>query len=501
MEPLILPADDNNRELLRNVHPPGWQNPLPRSRYHLVVLGGGTAGLVSAAIAAGLGARVALVERNLMGGDCLNTGCVPSKALLRAARAWHDARTAHAKFGGPSAGNDGDFAAVMERMRRIRAAMSSVDSADRFSSLGVDVFLGHGRFTGPERLEVAGDTLRFRRAIIATGGAPVAPPIDGLAEAGFHTSETIFSLTEMPARLLIVGAGPIGCELAQAFARFGSRVTLLDAASRILPRADPEAAAVVQRSLTSDGVRILADADIRAVDRQNGAVTVDVAGIPRPIAGDEVLVAVGRAPRVEGLGLDEALVRHTRDGIETDERLRTTNERIFAIGDVASDQQFTHLADAHARMAVPNALFFGRSKKSNLIVPNVTYTDPEIAQVGLSPDELTRRADEIETITIPLSDVDRATIDGNEDGFLRVHVRSGGDDILGASIVGPNAGELISHITTAMTRKLGLLALGKTIFPYPTESEAIRKAADALRRKKLTPKAKAGFGVYFRMWR
>ncbi len=254
----VEPLDEHNRKLLKNVHPPSWINPEPAPRYHLVVIGGGTAGLVSAAGAAGLGARAALIERHLMGGDCLNVGCVPSKGVIRASRAWKDAREARERFGGPAvdAGSPGDFGLAMERMRRLRAEISENDSAQRFQGLGVDVFLGDGRFTGPDTAEVGGKTLRFRRAVIATGGRAGVPPVPGLAESGYLTNETIFNLTELPARLVIIGGGPIGCELAQSFARFGSRVTVLDIAPQILPREDADAAALVRQALEDDGVSL-----------------------------------------------------------------------------------------------------------------------------------------------------------------------------------------------------------------------------------------------------
>ena len=239
---LLRPFDDHNRSLLDNVHPPTWVNPTPADRYHLVVIGAGTAGLVSAAGAAGLGARVALIERRLMGGDCLNYGCVPSKGIIRAARAWHDAREASRRFGGPTVNEDADFATVMERMRRLRAGISRLDSAQRFRDLGVDVFLGEGRFVAGDAIEVAGQRLRFRRAIVATGARPVAPPIPGCDEGCYLTNETLFTLTRLPRRFGVIGAGPIGCEISQTFARFGSQVTLFDMAPHVLVREDADAA-------------------------------------------------------------------------------------------------------------------------------------------------------------------------------------------------------------------------------------------------------------------
>lgn len=495
------PVGEHDRRLLETVHPGAWSNPRPASSYHLVVLGAGTAGLVTAAIAAGLGARVALVERALMGGDCLNVGCVPSKAVIRASRAWRDAADAAARFGGPASAGGGDFAAAMERMRRIRADISPVDGARRFrDELGVDVFIGEGRFVAGDALEVGGARLRFRRAVIATGGRPAPPEIDGLAEAGYLTNESVFSLTERPEHLVVIGGGPIGCELAQAFARFGSRVTVLEDGAQILPHDDPDAASVVADALRRDGVEIVLGARTTRVEREGGAVTVrwTRGGAEESARGSHLLVAAGRAPNVEGLGLEAAAVEYGRHGVVVDEHMRTANPRIFAIGDVASKYRFTHAADAQARMVVRNALFFGRGKAEDLVIPWCTYTSPEVAHVGITAREAKERGGEVETITIPMHDVDRARLDGAEEGFLRVHLRAGSDRILGATLVAEHAGDIISQLTQAMTAGIGLGKVGETIFPYPTQAEVIRKAADAWRRTKLTPTAKSAFRLFFR---
>lgn len=500
----LRPMDEHNRRLLENVHPPAWRNPEPPGRYQLVVVGAGTGGLVTAAIAASLGARVALVERHLMGGDCLNVGCVPSKALIRAARAWTEAREAAERFGGPAVAGEGDFGAVMERMRRLRAGISPVDGAARFrDELGVDVYLGDARFTGPETIEVDGTTLEFRRAVIATGGRAAVPPVDGLAEAGYLTNETVFNLTSLPTRMVVIGAGPIGCELAQAFARFGSRVTLVDRGERILGREDADAAAIVQRRLERDGVRFVGGATVRRVERRGDerVVVWEVSGREESAPADEVLVAAGRRPNVEGLGLDAAEVEVGDGGVRTDERLRTTSDRIYAVGDVRGELQFTHAADAEARMVVQNALFFGRKSVDDLVMPWATYTSPELARVGMNEADA-RAADRVvEAITIPLRDVDRAILDGEEEGFIRIYVDEGSDTIAGATIVAEHAGDLVSQVTQAMTAGRGLSSLGELIYPYPTQAAAIGKAADAFRRRKLTPTAKGAFGVFFRLFR
>jgi pyruvate/2-oxoglutarate dehydrogenase complex dihydrolipoamide dehydrogenase (E3) component len=490
------PVGEHDRRLLDAVHPDAWSNPAPKSSYHLVVLGAGTAGLVTAAIGAALGARVALVERALMGGDCLNVGCVPSKAILRAARGWHEAAGAARRFGGPEVAGPGDFGVAMERMRRIRADIGPVDSARRFrEELGVDVFLGDGRFVAADALEVGGARLRFRRAVVATGGRAAVPDIDGLAAAGYLTNETIFSLTERPGHLVVLGGGPIGCELAQAFARFGSRVTLLESSSRLLSHDDPEAAAVVAGALERDGVKLVFGASVERVERAGGEVALRWPG--GATAGTHLLVATGRAPNVEGAGLEAAGVRFGDKGVTVDEHMRTSNPRIYAIGDVASKYRFTHAADAQARMVVRNALFFGRGKASDLVIPWCTYTSPEVAHVGITADEATARGDEVQTITIPMHDVDRARLDGEDEGFLRVHLKAGTDRILGATLVASHAGDLVSQITQAMVAGTGLGKVGQTIFPYPTQAEAIRKAADAWSRTRLTPAAKKAFHLFF----
>lgn len=518
-----FPVDAADARLQALVAPPDWANPTPpRGRYHLVVIGAGTGGLVTAAIAAALGARVALVERHRMGGDCLNVGCVPSKAVIRAARAWAAARQA-ARFGGPQVPNDadGDFTAVMTRLRALRAALAPVDSAARFRELGVDVYLGTARFTGPDTLVVEGATgdppatLRFRRAVIATGGRAAVPPVPGLAESGFFTNETIFDLTARPDHLVVLGAGPIGCELAQAFARLGSRVTVLDRNPRPLPFDDPDAATLVRTALERDGVRFVLGTAATRVERRDGAVTVwyrpapgagdsAAGGYEAHVTGDALLVAAGRAPSVAGLGLDAANVRHdARAGVAVDDRLRTSNPRVYAVGDVASRYKFTHAADALARLVVPNALFGARGKASALVVPWATYTSPEVAHVGLTAADAAKQAD-VQTVTVPLHDVDRARLDdadGAPEGFVRVYVKRGSDTILGATLVGEHAGDLVSQVTQAMTNGLGLAALGKTIYPYPTVAEALRKAADAHRREKLTPAAKRALGLVLRVLR
>jgi pyruvate/2-oxoglutarate dehydrogenase complex dihydrolipoamide dehydrogenase (E3) component len=501
--PQVLPDDAYNRELVSRVHPPDWANPEPAARYNLVVIGAGTAGLVSAAGAAGLGAKVALIERDFLGGDCLNVGCVPSKALIRAARAFADVRDA-ADYGVqvPS-GSRVDFATVMERMRRLRASISPNDSAQRFRNLGVDVFFGQARFAGPDSIEVGGRTLRFTRAIIATGARAARPDISGLAQAGYLTNETVFSLTELPRRLAVIGAGPIGCELAQAFARFGSEVSLIGNRPSIMPREDADSAARVEREMRRDGITLLMNANVKRAEKHGAetALHLEQDGRPHEVRADAVLVGVGRAPNVDGLNLEAAGVEYdAKQGVKVDDKLRTTNRRIFAAGDICSHYQFTHVADATARIAVQNALFFPTAKSSALVIPWCTYTDPEVAHVGLSEEEARKQGVEVRTFVEELAHVDRAVLDGEADGFVKVHVRSGTDKVVGATIVARHAGEMISTLTLAMTAGLGLGALAKTIFPYPTQAEAIKRVADAYNRTRLTPLVKRLFEKWL-AWR
>jgi pyruvate/2-oxoglutarate dehydrogenase complex dihydrolipoamide dehydrogenase (E3) component len=502
-QPLVLPENQSNRELVANVHPPDWVNPEPAGRYNLVVVGAGTAGLVSAAGAAGLGAKVALVERHLMGGDCLNVGCVPSKGLIRAARAIHDSRNAGG-FGIEGGGQAIDFGQAMERMQRIRAEISLHDSARRFrDELGIDVFLGEGRFTGPDSLSVDGRTLRFSRAAICTGARAAAPPEAGIEEAGYLTNETVFSLTGLPPRLAVIGAGPIGCELAQAFARLGSKVTILQRSGRILPREDDDAAAILLQRFAEEGIEICFRAAIKKVSRQGDekVITFEQEGKTLDLPVDAILVGIGRAPNVEGLGLEAAGVAYDKKGVQVDERLRTTNPRIFAAGDICSPYKFTHMADAQARILIANALFHGRQKISDLVVPWCTYTDPEVAHVGMYEKEAREKGHEVKTLTVPLAEVDRALLDGETEGFARVHLKKGSARILGATIVAKHAGEMVSELTLAMTAGTGLAAIAKTIHPYPTQAEVIKKLADAYNRTRLTPLVRKLFNAWLKWQR
>ncbi len=502
---LVLPDDEHNRVLVNNVHPPAWVNPEPTGRYNLVVIGAGTAGLVTAAIASALGAKVALIERHLMGGDCLNVGCVPSKGVISASRVWSQVRHG-SEFGiGRTEDVTYDFGTAMARMRRLRARISHTDSVHRYTKLGVDVFIGDGRFTGPDTVEVAGKTLRFAKAAICTGARAAAPPTPGLQEAGYLTNETVFTLTSLPPRLAVIGAGPIGCELAQSFARFGSQVYLVEALHGILPKEDRDAADIVRESLQRDGVQLLCCGKDLTIGKTDGGkrLTVDSHGQRYDIAVDEILVGVGRAPNVEGLGLEAAGVAFdTKSGVKVNDRLQTTVPHIFAAGDVCFPFQFTHAADAMAQIVIQNALFphplgFGYATTSSLIIPWATYTEPEIAHLGLYEAEAQSRGIEVDTFTYPLDEVDRAILDGEDRGFARVHVKKGTDKLVGATIVAAHAGDLISELTVAMKAGLGLGAIAGTIHPYPTQAEVIKRVANAWRKTTFTDRKKRILSRWF----
>lgn len=490
----LLPNDHHNQQLEANVRPADWRNPTPQGRYNLVVIGAGTAGLVTAAGAAGLGAKVALIERALFGGDCLNFGCVPSKAILRAARAAADVRDA-GQFGiEVPAEVRVNFSAVMERMRRLRANISPHDSARRFNELGVDVFFGEARFTGPNRIEVGGQTLQFAKGVIATGARATEPQFPGIQAAGYRNNETIFSLTELPRRTAVIGTGPTGCEMAQAFSRFGSHVVLIEpVAHGILPNEDPDAAEVVKQSLMRDGIKLLCCSKNLHVEKSSDGkrVSFESHGEQHQIVVDEILVSVGRSPNVEKMGLETAGVQYDKLGVTVNDRLQTTNPKVYAAGDVCSRFKFTHAADAMARIVIQNSLFFWPAKVSALTIPWCTYTDPEIAHVGLYEKQAAEQGIAIQTFMQPLKDVDRAILDGETEGFVKVHVRHGTDRILGATIVARHAGEMLSEVTLAIAKRLGLKTLSKTIHPYPTQAEAIRKAGDAYNKGRLTPLVKS----------
>ncbi len=459
------------------------------SSYGLVVVGAGPAGLVAARGAAALGVKVALVERNLLGGDCLNTGCVPSKTLIRTSRLYAGMRAAP-HFGAPSPADIRvDFAEAMQRVRDVRARISGGDSMQRLVEAGVHVFFGEGSFTSRDTLAVGGATLKFNRAIIATGARPDLPSIPGLAEAGFLTNENVFALTELPRRLLVIGGGPLGCELAQAFSRFGSRTTIVQDWPLFLPREERDAAQILSNVFAREGIEVRLNTRVEGVRVESGEKRVDLVSddFRSTVSVDAILTGTGRLPNLAGLDLEAAGVESDPvAGVKVDDFLRTTNRRIYAAGDVCSEYKFTHVADETARIAVRNALFLGRKRASSLIIPWCTFTDPEIAHVGLYVRQARERGIPVRTFTIPMNDVDRAIADGEDVGFVKIHLLDGTDRILGATLVARHAGEMINEITLAMVARVGLSKLACAIHPYPTQAGAIRMAADAYERTRLT---------------
>lgn len=484
----LYPQDEHNQKLASNVHPEDWKNPTPDGKYNLVVIGAGTAGLVASSIAAGMGGKVALIERELMGGDCLNVGCVPSKGIIAAAHAAAAVKEAD-KFGvNVPHGVTVDFGKAMERMRKLRADISPHDSVERFSNMGMDVFLGQAKFTSGTTVEVGGQELEFSKAVICTGARASAPPIPGLENVEYLTNETFFSLTELPKRLGVIGAGPIGCEMAQSFARFGSEVTVFETQSGVLPKEDRDAGKVIREAMEKDGVTFMLPTEGMQLHRTEGAgvrIEVKIKGEEKSVEVDRLLVAVGRAPNVEGLGLEEAGVEFDKKGVKVDGKLRTSNKRIFAAGDICSPFQFTHAADFMARNVIRNALFFGRAKTSSLVIPWCTYTAPEVAHVGTPASQI--KEDEVDTFKLEMDKVDRALLEGDTEGYVKIHVKKGSDKIVAASVVAKNAGDIISQISQAMTHGIGLGGIGSVISPYPTQGEAVRKVGDLYGRTKLTP--------------
>jgi pyruvate/2-oxoglutarate dehydrogenase complex dihydrolipoamide dehydrogenase (E3) component len=501
IEQILTPGDPHDQQVIANCHPPDHSNPVPAGKYNLVAIGAGAAGLVSAGGAGSLGAKSALIERALTGGDCLTTGCVPSKALIRAARAVYDLRIANefaVRFiSEPQIDFAAAFAAAMERMRRLRARISLTDAVERFrAKYRVDVYLGAAKFVSTNAIEVDDKRLIFDRAVIATGSRPAQPPIPGLQEAGFYTNETIFKLTALPAHMVVIGGGATGCELGQAFLRFGCAITIINDAGKILPREDQEASAIVHRQFEREGMTIINRAEILRVETRGNdrAVIFSRGGLKSEIICQAILVAAGRVPNIEDMNLQAAGVNFSRDGVIVDDHLRTSNRRIYAAGDICSRRKFTHAADAMARTVLRNALFYGRSEVA--VMPWVTFTDPEVAHTGYGEADAREAGFDVTTITEYFQDLDRAILDGEDNGFARVHYERRTGKILGGTIVGRHAGEMISELTLAITSGLKLGALAKTIHPYPTQADALRKIGDAYSRAQLQPWLKL-FKIWF----
>jgi pyruvate/2-oxoglutarate dehydrogenase complex dihydrolipoamide dehydrogenase (E3) component len=488
------PQDDYERERLAHVHPQSWNNPTPAARYQLLVIGAGSAGVAAAEAAAALGVRVALVERHLIGGTCLNTGCVPSKTLIRTARAYAEMRDA-ARYGARMPDDiEVDFAAAMERVRRIRGHLSGGDSVRRLAAEGVDLFFGNAQFSGADSLTVNGVPLYFDKAIVATGARPQVPPTPGLREAGYLTNANVFNLTELPRRLLVIGGGPLGCELAQAFCRLGARTTIVQDLPLFLPREERDAAQILSDAFARDGIEVRLNTQVVNVRVENGEKLVDLVSddYRNTIAVDAILAGVGRVPNVEGLQLEAAGIAYAPGaGIRVNDFLCSSNPRVYAAGDVCLEHQYTDTAVASAHAALQNALFGGRERLSKLVIPWCTYTDPEIAHVGLYVREANQQGIPVRTFTVPMHEIDRAVTDGEQTGFVKIHVRERSDHILGATIVTRHAGDMINEITLAMVAGVGLRTLARVIHAYPTQAAAIRRAADAYNRTRLTPRVRA----------
>lgn len=486
--PLEYPsASASDRELCAQVRPPDWHNPQPRPCYDWLVIGGGPAGLTAARSAAALGARVALVESHLLGGVSLNYGSVSSQALIRTSRLYAEMRDAGYYGARAPARVEVDFPLAMERMRGIRARVARLSSATSIAALGVDLFFGTARFVGDDAIDLDGIRLQFKKALIATGSRSLLPTLSGLTEAGYLTNETVFDLTALPASLLVIGGGPVGCELAQAFCRFGTRAVIVHDEPLFLPKEERDAAQLLSAALAQDGIEMHLNTTAVNVRMENGRKVVETIndGDVGTLTADAVLTGIGRVPAVAGLDLEAAgVIFDTVTGIRVDDFLRTSNRRIFAAGDVCMEHQFVDTANASARIAVHNALCHGRQRLSSLTIPWCTYTDPEIAHVGLYVREARERGIPIKTFTVPMHEVDRAIADGGEEGFVKIHVREGTDTILGATVVARHAGEMINDLSLAMVAGIGLHTMAGVIHAYPTQAEAIRKAAEACARSR-----------------
>jgi pyruvate/2-oxoglutarate dehydrogenase complex dihydrolipoamide dehydrogenase (E3) component len=471
--------------------------------YNVVVIGAGTAGLVTAAGTAGLGGRVALVERNLMGGDCLNFGCVPSKALISSARLVQRIRESE-KWGLDQPEPQFVFEKVFERMRARRAKIAPHDSKERFESLGVDVFHGEARFVSPHEVEVNGQRLRARNFVIATGSRAVVPKIKGIENVPYFTNETVFDeLKRKPGNMIVLGGGPIGCELAQTFQRLGVDVTIFQRGDQLLPREDLDVAEFIERRLINEGVRVIKNADARSVatsdtgkvalqllDRQSGQLAEPT------FFADVLLVAAGRTPNLQSLDLKSAGIDITERGVHVNDYLQTSQRHIYAVGDVIGPFLFTHMADAQGRVVVRNILVpfqFLRQKMDYSVVPWCTYVDPEVAHVGLGEKQAKGQNIDYDLFVVPLEDVDRAVVESEDAGFAKILTGKGSDKILGATIIAPHAGDLLHEFVLAMKAGIGLGTIASTIHAYPTFAELARKAGDKYNKTRLTPRAKKIF--------
>ncbi len=448
--------------------------------YDIVIIGGGSGGLVVASAAAQLNAKVALVEKDRLGGDCLWFGCVPSKSLLHASRVAHEVKNS-SRFGIYTTPPDIQFSEATGHVQQVISNIQPNDSPERFESLGVEVIFGEGQFKDEKTFSVNGRDLKARAFVVSTGSRPKVPPIEGIEEAGFLTNEQVFSLKERPESLAVIGAGPIGCELGQAFHRLGSQVTMVSSREHILPKEDPEAALVVEKQLEADGINLLRGARATKVEVIDGKKHLWVGD--EKVVVDEILVSSGRVPNVHSLNLEAAGVKYNEQGLEVNQKLQTSNKRIYGCGDVIGGYQFTHVAGYEAGVVVQNALFFPSAQADYRVVPWATFTEPELARVGLSEEQAKERyGDDVEVLKQEFADVDRAQAEGATEGFAKIITTRKGQ-ILGAHIVGPSAGEIIHEVIMAMKNKLPVSALTGMIHIYPTLSEVNSKAALQLKKR------------------
>ena len=455
------------------------------SKRDLVVIGGGPGGLVIASVASQLGLNVTLVEASeRLGGDCLHHGCVPSKSLIHTAKV-ADLMRRGPEFGLPACRPEVDLKEVNARVQEVIDRIQEHDDPERFRGYGCEVLFGTARFTGPDTVDVDGQAVAGRRFVIATGSNPAVPPVEGLAEAGYLTNLEAFSQERLPGRLVVLGGGPIGVELAQAFARLGSHVTILQRGPTLLPREDPEATELLEEVLAADGMEVVTDADLVRVERTDGVRTLyyHQGREERSLECDEILVAIGRRPTVDGLNLEAAGVETDRGAIQVDRRLRTTNRRVFACGDVAGPYQFTHMAEYQAGVVLANAVFRVPKKVDYRVVPWVTYTDPEVARVGLTEAEAVEQGVPVEVLRFPLKDVDRAIVEREDEGFAKLLVKKGarfrgGGRIVGATLVGSHAGELLHEVVLAMQAGTPIGTLSAAIHAYPTRAQVLRRTVN-----------------------
>ena len=463
--------------------------------YNVVVIGAGTAGLVTAAGTAGLGGRVALIERNKMGGDCLNFGCVPSKALISSARLIQQIREAE-KWGLDRQSPQFAFEKVFDRMRERRAKIAPNDSQERFESLGVDVCRGEARFISPHELEVDGQKLRAKNFVIATGSRAAIPKIEGIDQVPYFTNETIFDeLREKPESMIVLGGGPIGCELGQTFSRLGVKVTIVQRGTQLLPREDVDVAEFMQNRFMAEGIRFHLKAPAKRVSMYDGKFALEFADV-EPITADAMLIATGRTPNLLALNLKAAGVDYDARGVKVNTYLQTSQPHIYAAGDITNSLKFTHTADFTARIVVRNILMpfqFLRQKVDWSVVPWCTYTDPEVAHVGLGEEEARRKNIGYDLFVVPLEDIDRAVVESEELGFAKILAAKGSDKILGGTIVATHAGDLLHEFVLAMKASIGLGTIASTIHAYPTFAELARKVGDKYNKTRLTPRAKKIF--------